>query len=148
MTRYRALSFGKLLAPRQTTYELAAQTAIAAESAHREPGSGHVYLPAGIEIEDDAGDVPLTLDLDRWVEALEVVRRYRTRALAIADDRITDLAADAAGASAVADDSVADRSDNGGRSEGRAAVAMSGAFTQPYGARASGSCCPVAVAGQ
>ena len=97
MTLYRVLSFGKWLAPWQATYELAAHSAIEADSPHRELGSEHVYLSAGVEIENDAENVPLTLELEPCAEALEVVRRYRTRALAIADDRIADLAADAAG---------------------------------------------------
>ena len=96
MTPYRALSFGKRLAPWQPTNELAAHSAIEADSPHRELGSGHVYLLADVDVEDDADDVPLTPDLEERSVGLAVVRRYRTPALAIADDRIADLAANAA----------------------------------------------------
>ena len=43
------------------------------------------------------GQSPMTTDAERWAEALVFVRQYRGRALAIADDRIADLAVDAAG---------------------------------------------------
>lgn len=43
------------------------------------------------------GEPPTTSDAERWAEALAFVRQYRGRALAIADDRIADLAVDAAG---------------------------------------------------
>ena len=43
------------------------------------------------------GEPRTTPDAERWAEALAFVRQYRGRALAIADDRIADLAADAAG---------------------------------------------------
>ena len=49
------------------------------------------------DVEEDESETPMAFNLERWADALAVVRRYRGRALAIADDRIADLAADAAG---------------------------------------------------
>ena len=43
------------------------------------------------------GQPPIMPDAERWAEALAFLRQYRGRALAIADDRIADLAVDAAG---------------------------------------------------
>ena len=42
-------------------------------------------------------DGPMSSDDEQWAEAQALVRQYRMRALAIADDRIADLVADAAG---------------------------------------------------
>ena len=97
MTRYRARAFGEPVAPWQATHELAAQSAIETDNAHREPRTGRVYLSPGVEIEQDDGEASMTPDIERWTEALAVVRQYRGRALAIADDRIVDLAGDIAG---------------------------------------------------
>ncbi len=94
MTRYRARAFGQPLTPWQATYELAAQSAIEADSAHREPGSGRVYLSPGVEIETDDGEAPMTPDIERWAEALAVVRSKCERARSFADERIADLAGD------------------------------------------------------
>ncbi len=76
IARYRALAFGKPVAPWQATYELAAQSAIKTDNAHREPRSGRVYLSPGVEIKEAAGDVPLTGDLALWAEALAILRTH------------------------------------------------------------------------
>ena len=46
--------------------------------------------------EQDASEVSIVLDPAQWGEALAIVHRYRSRALAITDDRIADLTGDIA----------------------------------------------------
>jgi hypothetical protein len=56
-----------------------------------------VYLSPGVETETDDGEAPMTSNIERWAEALAVVRSKRERAHAFADERIADLADDHAG---------------------------------------------------
>ena len=46
--------------------------------------------------EQDASEMSIALDTEQWGEALAIVHRYRSRALAITDDRIADLTGDIA----------------------------------------------------
>jgi hypothetical protein len=97
MTRFRALLFGQPLAPWQATRELAEQAAIEAGEAAREP-DGRIYLSAGVEIEIDAGEPPaLTPELERWAEALQVIKMMGDGAEEFVAERMRALADDPAG---------------------------------------------------
>lgn len=88
MTRFRALAFGKPLAAWQATPELAMQSAIEADNGHRDPSSGRVFLSPGVEIEDEEGEVQTTPDVERWAEALAIIRNHEDRARRFVNERI------------------------------------------------------------
>jgi len=87
MPRFRTLLSGQSLAPWHATYELAAQSAIEVDSAHRQPGSGRVFLSPDVEIDMDVGEVEMTPALAIWAEALAVIRQRSDRARAFATDQ-------------------------------------------------------------
>ncbi len=96
MTRHRALLFGQPLAPWQATRELAEQSAIEAGEGSRD-SAGRVFLSPGVTFEHDDGEAPMTPDMERWAEALQVVKMEGDRAEAFVAERMRALADDAAG---------------------------------------------------
>lgn len=95
--RFRALLFGQPLAPWQATKELAEQSAMEAGEASRDPHSGFAFLSPGVTIEKDDGEAPMTPDMERWAEALAIVKMHGARAMEEVEDRIRALAHDSDG---------------------------------------------------
>ncbi len=94
MPRFRALSFGQPLAPWQATRELAVQTAVETDSAHRDPHTGIAFLSPDVEIVEAEGDVELTPDMALWAEALAVLRTHLFGAEDYIEAQITTSAGD------------------------------------------------------
>lgn len=46
--------------------------------------------------EQDGSEMSIVLDTEQWGEALAIVHRYRSRTIAITDDRIAELIGDIA----------------------------------------------------
>ncbi len=94
MTRYRAVAFGKPLAPWQATHDLAVQSAVEANCARRDPDTGIAFLSPNVEIAEEEGDVPLTPEMALWAEALVLIRQHHVGAKAFATAQMERLYGD------------------------------------------------------
>lgn len=93
--RFRAHLFGEPLGPWLPTAELAKQSAIEEGEAHRDPGSGIVYLSPGVTIDRDDGEVPMPPHLEKWSTALSLIAEHHNRVEEYLGERIKAAGQDA-----------------------------------------------------
>jgi hypothetical protein len=65
-----------------------------AGEASRDPHSRFAFLGPGVTIEQDDGTAAMTPDMERWAEALAVVKMHGARAMEEVEERLAALAHD------------------------------------------------------